>query len=1051
MNKILSVLAAVAIAASFAVSASVLDWENPGVFAEGRMAPRSSFHIYKDARDAMNGDFASSPFFMSLDGKWKFMWSPSPDARPDGFWEEEFDISAWNEIDVPGNWELQGYGTPMYVNLGYAFTPYPPHVPHDDNPVGSYRREFNLPETWNGRHVYLHFGGGTSGMYVWVNGKKAGYVQGAKNPAEFDITPYIRPGKNTVACEVYRWTDGSYLEDQDFWRLSGLERSVYLYSTEDVRISDFFAKAGLDAGYMGGEFDLTVDISNNGTGHDYIDLGVWLYDPSGKKVYSSSRKVRMESGNVRSVDFSAKLRNVRKWSAETPVLYSLVMTLSRNGKTFEATSARVGFRTVEIKGGQLLVNGKAVEIHGVNLHEHHPERGHALDEATIMQDLRTMKRHNINAIRTSHYPQTPLFYDLCDRYGFYVVDEANIEIHGMGVAHNLDLDTVPHPAYRPEWRAAMLDREAALVERDKNHPSVIVWSLGNEAGNGENFQEAYRWVKRRDNTRPVQFEQAEEMWNTDIVCPMYPSMEHIKEYASRTKVERPYIMCEYAHAMGNSSGNFQEYFDIIRSSPHMQGGFIWDWVDQGFLRYDEDGRGYWAYGGDFGARDRKNDDNFCINGLVQPDRTPHPGLAEVKKVYQDIRFSADEAKRRITVENGFTHRDLSGYLLKWRILRNGVVVVEGNFPGSSIPPGGKKTFDIPLGGIDVNDGSEYHFNIFALQKNGDDMIPEGHEVARGEVELRGYRGFSPNAGSAPRVEDSTFGKHHIDVWKISAGQAEVAIGKDGRIYAYIVDGRNLIPQGIAPSFWRAPTDNDWGNKAHVRLNGWRYAAENAISRKVSVSEEEQAVAVTVSCRLPDVDCDYVTVYRVYADGILGVTSELIPLAGGNTPELMRFGTVIKMPKKYENFTWYGRGPWENYSDRKTASFVGIYSGKTDSQYFPYVRPQESGNKTDVRWLTLTDNSGYGIGVVGEKLLNASALNVSPEALDPGMAKHNMHQNDVWPDRKYVFLNVDMAQRGLGGDNSWGEPPHDPYRLMPGDYSYTYFIFPVTPTDCPVGL
>lgn len=1026
--------------AATAASANV-DWENPAKFAEGRLPHRATLFPYPSASEALKGDFTKSPWYESLNGKWKFRYSEKPADRPADFYRTDYDVSSWEEITVPGNWETQGFGYPIYVNTRYIFPANPPYTMHHDNPVGSYRRSFEIPASWDGRKVFLHFGGATSGMYVWINGKQIGYVQGAKNPAEFDITPYIHAGKNEVACEVYRWTDGSYLEDQDFWRLTGLERDVYLYSTANQRIDDIFARAGLDGKYRNGELTADVTLRNYGNAADKMRVDAVLYDASGKKIWNEAKNVSMKADALTEVTFSSSsLKNIKRWSAETPNLYTLVVSLvNPEGATIEATSVKVGFRKVEIKGGQLMVNGKPIEIHGVNLHEHNELTGHAVDRETMMKDIRVMKQNNVNAIRTSHYPQSPMMYDLCDEFGLYVLDEANVEIHGMGVVHNHP-DTTNHPAYHPDWRGAIMDREMALVERDKNHPSIIGWSLGNEAGNGENFKAAYKWIKNRDNTRPVQFEQADEEWNTDIVCPMYPSIEHMKEYAARKNPPRPYIMCEYAHAMGNSTGNFQEYFDIIRSSPQMQGGFIWDWVDQGLLRTDENGKKYWAYGGDFGAQHYDNDDNFCINGLVNPDRTPHPGLNEVKKVYQDIRFSGNPADGKITVENHFIERDLSNYDFNWKLLRNGEVVKTGTLSGVNAAPGNNVVVKLPALGADLNDGAEYYFQIFANVKNGDEIIPSGHEQAREEFELTAPRNYTPAIASsaAPEVNEVR------DGWQVNAGNVEVVFKKDGWLKSYKADGRNIIQKGITPSFWRAMTDNDHGDGSYRKSNAWRFAFENSSVKSANLVKDGSEVKMISVREMPDVNCDLRTVYTVYGDGTLGVTEELITRQDTHIPELMRFGTSIRIPKQYDNFRWYGRGPWENYSDRKHSSFIGIHEGKVADQYFHYIRPQESGNKTDVRWAELTDNEGYGIRVTGNGLLNVSALDVTPGMLDPGMEKHNMHDNDIWPDRWSGYLNVDLAQRGLGGDNSWGANPHDPYRLFPRDYSYTYYITPVTP-------
>lgn len=1023
------------------VAQAVNDWENPGVFAEGRLAPRATSYPYDSEAAALAGDFRSSPYFRSLNGKWKFKFSPRPDARPEGFWQTGYDVSAWDDISVPGNWETQGYGVPIYTNITYPFPKNPPFIPHDDNPVGCYKRTFTVPAEWGGRRVFLHFGGSTSGMYVWVNGRKAGYVQSVKNPAEFDITELVRQGENEVACEVYRWTDGSYLEDQDFWRLSGIERDVYLYSTADCRILDFFAKAGLDGAYRNGGLTVETKLRSYSAAASGCRLGMKLFDAQGRVVCTAAKDVGIAAGKTTDVALSATVRNVSKWSCETPYLYTLVLTLTDSGgRVVEATSARIGFRKVEIKDSQLMVNGRPVEIHGVNLHEHHQTAGHTVDRGTMMKDIRTMKQHNINAVRMSHYPQTPLWYDLCDEYGLYLVDEANIEIHAMGSAPWDYIDEKVHPACKAEWRDAIMDREYSLVERDKNHPSVIIWSMGNECGNGANFYAAYDWIKSRDTSRPVQFEQAGEQGNTDIVCPMYPGISEMKEYAARTNTTRPYIMCEYAHAMGNSSGNFQEYFDIIRSSKQMQGGFIWDWVDQGLLTKDENGDGYWAYGGDFGAYNYTHDENFCLNGMVQPDRTPHPGLMEVKKVYQDIRFAPLNPKTgTFTVENHFMYNNLSGYDFRWELLRNGVKAAGGTLGKLDVPGGRSKDVRVKWPAeIDINDGNEYHLSVYAYTRRGDDIIPQGHEVAREQFTLAAKTAFDVKAakGDAPQVKETG------NDWTFTcANGVTVRIDRrNGSLREYAVNGRNLITGGMEPSFWRAPTDNDWGNGAHRRLNVWRYAAENRRVKAVTMKESGGCQVVTVDFRLPDVSSDYTLLYIVYPDGCLGVRAEW-RADSDDVPELMRFGMRLTMPKDAGRLTWYGRGPWENYSDRNTASFMGVWQSTVAEQFYPYIRPQETGNKTDVRWVSLTDGNGCGIRVTGLQPLSVSALDVLPENLDPGMLKHQMHNSDVRHSRNNVYLNIDLAQRGLGGDNSWGAAPHASYLLRGKHYEYGFVIEP----------
>lgn len=1025
-----------------AISAENPDWENPSVFATGRLAPRATAYPYSSPEKALAGNHLESEFVIPLNGKWKFRYSKNPASRPAGFQQPGYDVASWDEITVPSNWEMEGYGTPIYTNVTYPFPKNPPYIPHGDNPVGSYKRTFDIPASWSGRRVILHFDGSTAGMYVWVNGKEAGYVQSTKNPAEFDITPLIKEGANQLACEVYRWTDGSYLEDQDFWRLSGIDRDVYLYSTADGRILDFFANADLDGNYRDGILKLQTLVGNLGDEAVGSKLDMALYDADKRQVAKASKTLSMKGNSTETVDMKAKIAKVNKWSGETPYLYTLVLTLrDKKGNTIESTSSRIGFRKVEIKDSQLMVNGKPVEIHGVNLHEHHQTAGHVVDRETMMDDIRTMKRHNINAVRTSHYPQSPLWYELCDRYGIYVVDEANVEAHGFGAEHQGPYDKSIHPAHLSQWKEAILDRQYTLVERDKNHPCVIVWSLGNECGNGPNFYAAYDWIKSRDTSRPVQFEQAGEDRNTDIVCPMYPWIGGMKQYASRTDATRPYIMCEYAHAMGNSSGNFQEYFDIIRSAPQMQGGFIWDWVDQGILTKDENGDAYWAYGGDFGAYNYPHDENFCINGLVQPDRTPHPGLMEVKKVYQDIRFAPVKPENgEFEVQNHFHYNNLSDYDFSWELLRNGEKISDGKLD-IDLPAGRSKTVKAQIPAIDIKDGNEYHLSVYALTRKGDEIVPAGHEVAREQFTLASNSTLSPEIGKKGSVKLT----RHGNDWVFDCDdKVQVRFnGRNGELNGYSINGRGLLRGAVTPSFWRAPTDNDWGNNAHRRLNAWRCAAQNRKLESFTHKEEAGRHTLTAAYTLPEVNAAYTLVYSIYPDGKVAVEASL-DAKGDDMPELMRFGMSIPLDRSKENFRWYGRGPWENYSDRNTASFMGIWEGKVADQFYPYIRPQETGNKTDVRWASLTDDKGFGLKVSGMQTLNVSALDVTPDDLDPGMKKSQMHNSDVRHNRHNVFLNVDLAQRGVAGDNSWGAAPHDGHTLNGKSYSYSFVISPIRP-------
>ncbi len=1008
---------------------AVNDWENPTVFQINREPARATFLPFADKHSAIADIYESSPWYASLNGQWQFQWSPTPDQRPKDFYKTDFNVLNWKEIQVPSNWELKGYGIPIYTNINYPFKVNPPYIDHSDNPVGSYRRDFQLEPTWNGRRVYLHFEAGTSAMYIWVNGKKVGYTENTKSPAEFDITNYVKPGKNLLAVEVYRWSDGSYLEDQDFWRISGIDRNVYLYSTSNLRVADFFARPDLDGNYKNGSLAVDIKLSNYNKSAKTGIVEALLLDANGKEVFNQTLKIAAAAEAKKELTFSKNVSSPQLWSSETPYLYSLVLTLKdESGKFIETVATKIGFRKVELKNGQLLVNGKRILVHGVNIHEHHPVNGHYQTMDMMMQDIKMMKQHNVNAVRCSHYPNNINWVKLCDRYGIYLVDEANIESHGMGYGKE-------NMAFDPKWDAAHLDRTYSLVERDKNSPAVIIWSLGNECSNGDVFLKTYKWIKERDKTRLVQFEQAREKENTDVVCPMYPGIAYMKEYAARENVKRPFIMCEYAHAMGNSSGNFKEYWDIIRGSKNMQGGFIWDWVDQGFEMTDEVGRKYWSYGGDMGSQHYTNDENFCHNGLVWPDRQPKPGLLEVKKYYQDIYFKAAQPEKGlITVANEFHFSNLQNYSFAYEVLKNGEVIKSGSFE-LNLAPESEKQVQLAMPETPAADGVEYLLNVYATTRYGSDVVPQGHEVAREQFKLGEGKFFAKAIAAKGAVKVEEF----KDGVSMEAAGVSVKINKwSGLLADYKADGRSYLRNKPAPNFWRAPTDNDFGNNMMQKCNVWRTAGENTSVKNIAVKQEDGKAVVTADLYLKDVASDYQIVYTMTADGAL--TVNVTYKAGANElPEMPRFGMIMSLNKEFDNFAYYGRGPWENYADRNTASFIGLYSSKVSDQYVPYTRPQENGYKTDLRWLTLTNDEGKGICIEGLQPICASALNNWPEDFDPGLTKKYRHTNDITPNRDEVVLSVDLTQRGVGGDNSWGALPHEPYLLKAKEYSYGFVI------------
>lgn len=1017
------------------------DWENPEVFQINREPVRAAFLPYADETSALNDIYTSSPWYFSLNGNWKFSWAPTPDQHPKDFYKTDFNTIEWKEIAVPSNWELKGYGIPIYTNITYPFERNPPFINHSDNPVGSYKRDFILPEDWKSRHVFLHFEAGTSAMYIWVNGEKVGYTENTKSPAEFDISKYVKAGKNSLAVEVYRWSDGSYLEDQDFWRLSGIDRNVYLYSTNNIRISDFFAKPDLDSNYKNGSLNVDVSLKNlTAASVNNQKIVAKLIDASGQNIFVKELKVNFEADKTQTVNFSENVAAPKLWSSETPNLYTLLLTLKDEKENIiESVSTEIGFRKIELKDGQLLVNGVRIMFHGVNIHETNPVTGHYQDEATMMKDIRLMKQFNINAVRLSHYPNNLVWMKLCNKYGLYLVDEANIESHGMGVEGQplIWMNPKTNPGHLPEWRAAHLDRIYSLVERDKNQPSVILWSMGNESANGPVFHEAYKWIKNRDKTRLVQFEQAKENENTDVVCPMYPKIEAIKEYAARKDVKRPYIMCEYSHAMGNSNGNFQEYWDIIRGSKNMQGGFIWDWVDQGLKMKDEIGREYWAYGGDLGAQNYTNDENDCNNGLLLPDRTPNPAAHEVKKVYQDILFqSADVKNGIIQITNDFGFTNLNNYNFRFQVLENGKIIKEGTID-VDLNPKSKKDFKIDLPKLAAKPGVEYLLNVFAYTKTGSELVPQNFEIAREQFVLESGSYFAKTEQNKSSSKASDEKSEYV----LSANNVIVKISKTtGLITHYSLKGEEYFKQYPEPNFWRAPTDNDFGNKMPIKLNVWRTAGNNTTLESILLTEENGKNYVVAKLKLNDVVSDYTIKYSLSSDGALEVQPSF--KKGNNPiPEIPRFGMIFSLKNDFENLDYYGRGPWENYPDRNESSFKGIYQSKVADQYVSYTRPQENGYKTDVRWFKLSDNKGKGFEIKGLQPICMSTLNNFPSDFDPGLTKKNQHISDITP-RKEVVVCVDLTQRGLGGDTSWGAYPHEQYLLKGSEYSYGFVIKPI---------
>ena len=1025
-------------------------WEDPAVFAVGREPPRASFTPFRTRERALAGLPRDSRFRLDLNGVWKFRWTPRPEDRPAGFFDPGFDVSAWADIDVPGAWELDGWGHPVYRDESYSFPADPPRVP-DDNPVGSYRRAFELPPTWTGREVFLRFDGVYSAFFAWINGRLAGYSEGSRTPAEFRVTDLVRPGANTVAVEVYRWSDGSYLESQDFWRVSGIDRDVSLVSMPATHVRDFFARGALEDDYATGRFELDVVVANRGLGQaGRHRVAYELLDPGGTPVWTEPgvMEVDVPADGEATASVAMRVDAPLLWTAETPWLYRLALSLSGpDGAATEHVAARVGFRRVEVSDGLLKVNGRPITVRGVNRHEHDPERAHAVSEETMLQDVRLMKQFNVNAVRTAHYPNIPRWYELTDEHGLYVVDEANIESHGMG------FDPAATLAGRPEWRAAHLDRTRRMVERDKNHASVIVWSLGNEAGDGPNFDATAAWIRERDPSRPVLYEPSGERDNVDIVAPMYVRPYWLERYAASGPgggpPEKPFLLVEYAHAMGNSVGGLAEYWRIIDAHPSLQGGFVWDWVDQALLATDERGRRYWAYGGDFGPAGAVTDGNFLVNGLVSADRKPHPHAWEVKKVYQPVRVRADVDEGRLRIENRRDFEDLSDLEGSWELLADGARTVEGVLPPLATPAGRAESLSLASLGlpeIDPLPGVEYLLSVRLRVAAPTSAVSAGHEVAWEQFEWPARRPVEPRTPDASglRVGESAG-------WVDVRGDGFVVRfdRSSGTLASMRARGRELLAGGLAPNFWRAPTDNDYGSGMPVRSGVWRRAGRPPARHLDSMAVARDLgdrVRVASHYSLRSVGARYALVHDVFGDGSVAVEARLAG-AAEDLPELPRFGVLLALPGDLDQVAWYGRGPHENYWDRRAGAAMGRYASPAARLAHPYVRPQETGTRVDARWVAATDAQGRGLLATGLPTLSFSALPYRQEDLDAGERKAGRHWTDLAP-RDEISLALDYRQTGVGGDDSWGAVPRHEYTLWPQDLAFRFLLSPLAPGDDP---
>ena len=999
---------------------------------------------YLDKKKSMN--------YLSLEGTWKFNWVANADERPTDFYKTDLDDSKWNNIQMPGNWEMLGYGQPEYVNVGFAwrghFDQQPPAVPTKDNHVGSYRREINIPANWDGKRVIAHFGSVTSNIYLYVNGKFAGYAEDSKVAAEFDITPFLKKGKNLIAFQTFRWCDGSWCEDQDFWRLSGPARENYLYArSKDHRLLDVRVETELKNNYKDGALNITAKVQGNTLAY------FGLYDPDGKEVIVTG------TDNVRNgvAKYQLRVKNVRKWSAETPNLYTLVVSPIQNGGMYlpyEIVQVKVGFRKVEIKNKQFLVNGQPVLLKGADRHEMDPDEGYNVSEQRMIQDIMMMKRMNINAVRTSHYPNDPRWYDLCDKYGLYVVAEANQESHGFQYGDDA-------AAKKPEFAKQIMERNQHNVSMFYNHPSIVTWSMGNETVMGDNFLQAYKWIKSQDKTRPVQYEQARRGEGTDIFCPMYYSVAASEKYAKDPNSPMPLIQCEYNHTMGNSGGNLSDYWDLIRKYPILQGGFDWDFVDQALHRNivkpmsilpykmnnEELRKIEYCYGGDYNKYD-PSDNNFNCNGIIGPDRQMNPHAYEVAYQYQNIWAKMVNAETgEVSVHNENFFRDLSNYALAWSLEEDGVETQNGTIADLDVPAQQTKNFTIPYDKSKIK-GKEVFLNIDFRLKEAEPLLTAGQVMAYAQLPVVTKQACS---GDCSKMLAQGHGKKKMklaakknNVVAVTTPNLTFKIDRStGLISEYAYNGKSLLGEGgtLKPNFWRAPTDNDMGAGLQKKFKAWKNPQMNLKNIDVKKDKKTNSVTILTSFDMPEVQGQMDITYVVFANtGAVKVTEDFKATEGAKVSDMFRFGMLMQMPYTMEKSNYYGRGPIENYSDRKDCMRIGVYTDDADNQYFPYIRPQESGTKSDIRWWKQTDATGLGLQVKSCTPFYASAIHFDTEELDDGDDKEQRHSFDL-KKSKFTNLFLDSAHMGVGGENSWGAWPLEKYRVHYGNKTFTFTLIP----------
>ncbi|MBN2321194.1 MAG: DUF4981 domain-containing protein [Acidobacteria bacterium] len=1025
------------------------DWENPSIVEINREPVRATFTPYmnKERAVGMGASFRQ----ISLNGLWKFHWVPRPEERPAEFYRPDFDTSGWNEIVVPGNWQTQGYGVPIYTNVRYPFRAEPPNIMLDPppdftqfelrNPVGSYRRTFSLPESWDGKRVFIEFAGVKSAFYVWVNGARVGYSQDSMTPAEFDITDYVEAGENTLAVEVYRWSDGSYLEDQDMWRLSGIFRDVTLIARPAVHIHDFHIVTDLDIEYKDAEVTIDVDLRNkSGAKVEGLTLKAAFYTPDGEALGELvAVELDLAGNRIDRHTLRIRMNDPELWSAETPTLYKVVLSLEdAGGNVLEAIPWKFGIREYELRDRQFFLNGKSIKLKGVNRHEHHPRLGRHLDLATMIQDIELIKQANINYVRTSHYPNDVRWYQLCDAYGIYLMDEANQEAHGFGTGSRTLGDN-------PDWRRAHIDRGVSMVERDKNHASVAIWSLGNEGGSGQNLAAMRSGMEEVDATRPYFYHADASV--SDWVDIDYPTVVQLEDFVSKAH-EKWANVREYSHMMGNSGGNLQEHWDVIYAHPQIVGAAIWDWVDQGLakpiagdrMQYGKNPtelsllqNEYFAYGGEFG--DTPNDRDFCINGLVGPDRVPHPHYYEVRKVYQYVRFEAlDAAGGHLRVTNHYDFTNLDRFYWEWSLLLDGRVVQRGMMLPIDLEPGGRAEIRVPITGRIPEDGSETILQIDVKLLEDTLWAPAGWSVAREQFVVRESSYAALQNGHAPALE-------------VVNGNGTITVrGSDfelnwdrgnGALMRYEYKSLSLLERPLEPYFWKPTNRNQARNRYLERLGPWREAAQDRELTDVTVVSNKETGSATVrfAFRLPVAEAEYTVTYTVSTDGTVAVEADYRPHAG-QAPKMPKFGMRMGLPEGWQKIAYYGRGPWENYWDRKTGAFFGVYSMPLENYRVDYLYPQDNGNRCDVRWWQATDTDGNGLRIEGMQGLSIRAWPFTEEDIESSLLAHKL------PRRDFINVNIDWKVHGVGGDNSWGKRTMDKYTLPGGNpYHYGFLLKP----------